>query len=544
VNQDKLIENSKNIRTSSASSIISAPLSSAPTMKSQNFAAESDNLGFSTGGAKDVGNFRQNIENGYTPQLTDITVEGLFYDYFFDTGQSKECNQLFCPSYAQAISKSPIDDKEKLFMSVGLNSGIKESDFSRKKLNLVIVLDISGSMRSPFDRYYYDKQHRKFDDDDGYDWTKNKMEVAKESIVGLTKHLQKDDNFGVVLFNNSGHLAKPINLVGNTDLETIQKHIMDIKEGGGTNMEAGLNLGSKLFDDVKFKNRDEYENRIIFLTDAQPNRGRYGKSDFMKITRDNAENDIYTTFIGIGIDFNTKLVEHITKVKGANYFAVHNSKDFNKRMDDEFDFMVTPLVFDLQLQLKSESYKIVEVYGSPEADKSTNELMKINTLFPSKQTDGKTKGGLVLLELEKMNSGRNDLNLEVFYEDRSGKKFTNSEKIKFEENEGINFDNFGIRKGILLVNYVKLIKEWISFERGIPEEKQNKKDDWQYGKKKHRFSNGQKSKWEQHSIKLSVSDKYEEKFKQFKKYFEDEMEIINDDDLKQEVDILNILIGI
>jgi hypothetical protein len=38
--------------------------------------------------------------------------------------------------------------KVEYYVAVGLNSGIKERDFERKKLNLVIVLDISGSMDS------------------------------------------------------------------------------------------------------------------------------------------------------------------------------------------------------------------------------------------------------------------------------------------------------------------------------------------------------------------------------------------------------------
>jgi hypothetical protein len=40
---------------------------------------------------------------------------------------------------------------------VGLDSGIKVEDFKRKKLNLIILLDVSGSMSSPFDTYYYDQ---------------------------------------------------------------------------------------------------------------------------------------------------------------------------------------------------------------------------------------------------------------------------------------------------------------------------------------------------------------------------------------------------
>ena len=48
-------------------------------------AAASETLGFATGGAQDVENFRTNLEAGYLPLPTDLTYEGLAKDYYFDT---------------------------------------------------------------------------------------------------------------------------------------------------------------------------------------------------------------------------------------------------------------------------------------------------------------------------------------------------------------------------------------------------------------------------------------------------------------------------
>ena len=93
-------------------------------------------IGFSVGGAKDVENFRENIKNGYFPISTDITYNGLFYDYTFNTGKKNESKDLFSPSYSTAISKDPVSNENEYYMTVGLNSNIKESDFQRKKLNL------------------------------------------------------------------------------------------------------------------------------------------------------------------------------------------------------------------------------------------------------------------------------------------------------------------------------------------------------------------------------------------------------------------------
>ena len=74
------------------------------------------------------------------------------------------------------------------FLSIGLNSNIKESDFTRNKLNLVVVLDVSGSMSSSFSQYYYDSNGKKQSiiDDDGDDdenIDKSKLEIAKDTMI-------------------------------------------------------------------------------------------------------------------------------------------------------------------------------------------------------------------------------------------------------------------------------------------------------------------------------------------------------------------------
>jgi Ca-activated chloride channel family protein len=168
---------------------------------------DSDTIGLAVGGAKGIDNFRANIENGYLPLPTDITYEGLFYEYYFDTGQTKSCNKLFCPSYSYAVTRDPFSHKTEYYLSVGLNSGMEERDFERKKLNLVIVLDISGSMSSPFNQYYYDQLGNQVE----LGWlerNKQKMEVAKDALVTVLDQLNSDDHFGIVLFNERARLLQ------------------------------------------------------------------------------------------------------------------------------------------------------------------------------------------------------------------------------------------------------------------------------------------------------------------------------------------------
>lgn len=496
---------------------------------------QSENIGFSTGGAKDINNFRENIKNGYLPMLADMTYEGLFYDYYFDTGKLTVCQKLFCPSYTTAVSPDPFSGQNEYFLTVGLNSGIKESDFKRKKLNLVVVMDISGSMSSGFDSYYYDNQNNESSDN------KSKMQVANESVVAMLDHLNQNDRFGMVLYDDDAYLAKPLNLVGKTDMAVIKSEILKITPQGSTNMEAGLKMASEMLSRYKNSDSDEYENRIIFLTDAMPNTGDYSETGLLGMTTKNADNKTYLTFIGIGVDFNSELVEALTKVRGANYYSVHSSSEFKTRLADEFEYMVTPLVFNLSLQLETQGFEIKNVYGSPEADLATGQIMQVNTLFPSKTEGGETKGGVILLKLKKI-ADNPIITLKTSYEDRQGKVDGDTQTIVFNSYDFEYFDNTGIQKAILLSRYLNLVKNWAIDERRATvmessEFPESVNQEMGIVEPSIDFN----SEWERSSTPLTISGNYRQYFASFAAYFDTQKNLIGDQDLTKELTILDKL---
>merc|ERR1712054_232910 len=107
----------------------------------------------------------------------------------------------------------------------------------------------------------------------------------------------------------------------------------------------------------------------------------------------------------------------------------------------------------------SDAY-IDKVFGSPESDLSTGQLMRINTLFPSaKDEQGQTKGGVVLLRLVRNSSSvaaDETLKLRVSYEDRCGiPDFSELNVQPCFPARSISssdpfFENKGVRKAVLL----------------------------------------------------------------------------------------------
>lgn len=496
-------------------------------------------LGLSAGGAKDVGSFRENIKAGYLPLPTDISYEGLFYDYSFDTGAAGKCERLFCPSYVAAVSPDPFSHKNEVFLSVGLNSGLDASQFSRKRLNLVVVLDISGSMSAPFNKHYYDGRLPAAEADPA-DAPRTKLEVATRSIVGLLSHLRDDDRLGIVLFDQAAYRAKRLRALGLSDREKLNAHLLALQPASNTNMEAGLRMAVEMLEPFREADREEYENRIIFLTDAMPNTGRTGEQDLLQITRTAAGNGIYATFIGIGVDFNTELVSSISKIRGANYYSVHSAREFRKRLDEEFEFMVTPLVFDLELRLETSGWEIVEVYGSPEASEATGEIMKVNTLFPSKVEGGETRGGVVLLKLRRQ-GGAGRLALTASYEDRAGRRESETKEVALPSGKAPHYPNTGIRKAILLARYADLLRHWALDEGASRVEKRPVvvSIDEAEGITCPRIPD--LGRWERQSLPLQVSAGYRALMARFQAHFQTEATALDDAGLDREAGVLEYL---
>lgn len=514
-------------------------------------------IGFAVGGAKDVNSFRENIKAGKLPIPSDVTYEGLFYKYFFNTmptiadGAARPCQKLFCPSYSMAFSYDPIAEASDeaflpdVYMAVGLDSGL--TDFSRPELNLVVVLDISGSMGSGFDQYYYDNFNVRHTLPEEERSSKSKMTLAAESVAALVDQLKDADRLGIVLFDSSEYVALDITKVCGLDVEGLKQKVLTVGPRGGTNMQIGYKAGTRMIKSVLDRNR---QNRIIFLTDAQPNAG--DQKQLLTDIQSNAEEGIYTTVLGIGLDLNTQLVEKLTKVRGANHYSTFSAKQLRQRLAEEFDYMVTPLVFDLRLQVSSDSYRIARVYGSPESDEATGEIMHVRSLFPSAKTEEGVRGGVVLLQLSALSQADPNtvhlIKLSVTYEDGLGVPGTDERLASIPalvslREQASSYASSGVRKAIMLSRYANSLKNWLA-------DQPSKKD-------KPQIVSRQSfhmcpccpiplppllGEWERTSNSLVVAPEYKTVFAKLLAYMNEEFLALGDQDLQDELDVLALLL--
>ncbi len=416
----------------------------------------SENIGFATGGEKDFNNARDNIRKGKVPHPESISPEGLFYDYYFDVpDENPKKDALFYPSYARAETRNPVTGEYEEYLAVGLNSNMTVDDFERKPLDLSIVIDVSGSMGSGFSDYYYDNPQA-----DSNEMTK--MEATIDAVQALTEQLRDEDHLGIIIYDNSARRAKPLRPVESTDMDAIRSHISELKDGGGTDLSSGFRSGVEMLQErTEEYDESERESRVIFLTDEMPNRGQTSEDDLVDEFESAANKGIHTTFVGVGLDTNPELGSKISDVKGANHYFIHSPDEFRKRLAEEFDYMVTPLVYDLRLDLEVDGYEVIGSYGTPS---TTDELLHVSTLFPSPPDEsGGSKGSIMMVKLERTKPDPS-VTVKASWTLRDGTEVGDMVTPDFEDIEPEYFANSSVRKAVALARYLDVLQDWTAEE--------------------------------------------------------------------------------
>ncbi|EFC40627.1 predicted protein [Naegleria gruberi] len=292
---------------------------------------------------------------------------------------------------------------------------------------------------------------------------KTKMQVANQVICEIIDNLREFERLGIVLFDDKAETFLPLTIVQDLDKKSLKETVLKIKEKGSTNFEAGMQRGIDLFSTLDSSDLSN-SNRIIYLTDACPNVGGTDTLDILTKDANSGPYNIFSTFIGIGLDFNSDIVEELTQVRGCNYFSVKSTEDFTKILNQDFNYIVTPICYNVKLSLECENYEIEKCFGTNMAGESTGEIMKVDTCSASQLDERGVKGGIVLLRLKAKNDfkGESNVKLTLSYETVEGKKVREEKQVKINANQlGNYYETNGIRKAIALVRFVENVKGYL-----------------------------------------------------------------------------------
>jgi len=416
-------------------------------------------------------------EQQQQPQaIPEITYTGThdtaFYAHYFITGDKEKDEEVKC-HYAQAHTRDPLTQAEDCWIGVSYNSkydgiGMKTNTqgrhSNRPALNLVVALDISGSMGDTFRGDDDDNDT----DDESVGGGQKKLQVAKDCLLTLLAQLRDDDAFGLVLFNNKASVLQPLTKWSEIEKVGLEKAILKLRACGGTELTEGFKAATKMF--AKAEEGPNRSSRVFFLTDMEA--GSDDERKFIATVKQNSEVSLWSTIIGIGMDLARDTVEETSKTPGCNYATVISNKDFREMIDNEFDYTVTPTGFNVSLGVNSDVWQLHSGYGSPEVSNlQPGGQARHSTLFPSTQNEkGETRGGLFLFKVSQKEPAGLDspFTLVSKWDNLLGIEQTDTKQLQFKEG---HIDDVGIRKAVLLVYYTDFIRPYLEVRNqalGLP----------------------------------------------------------------------------
>ncbi len=157
-------------------------------------------------------------------------------------------------------------------------------------LNVTLVLDGSGSMA------------------DG-----NRVEIAREAAHAIRSSLGRDDRISIVHFEDT---VKRMLTVKDRDPadRSVSTSIGNLSPGGSTNVQAGLNLGVQLADEMR-RRRPESLNYVILMSDGVANVDATNPFAILESAADHdPDNPLRLITIGVGINnYNDVLLEQLAQ---------------------------------------------------------------------------------------------------------------------------------------------------------------------------------------------------------------------------------------
>ena len=164
---------------------------------------------------------------------------------------------------------------------------------AREPLDLTVVLDRSGSMSA-----------------------EGRMEYLKRGLTKMQDQLVRGDRVDLVLFDDQVCTPLENYVVGRDDPGLLSTAISQLQPRGSTDLDLGLKEGYRIANartDASDRNR-----RMMLISDALLNTGDIDPNTVSEVAKAYEESDIRLTAIGVGRDFNDKVLDMLTeKGKGA-----------------------------------------------------------------------------------------------------------------------------------------------------------------------------------------------------------------------------------
>jgi Ca-activated chloride channel homolog len=270
--------------------------------------------------AASYSNIRRFLSQGALPPADAVRLEELV-NYFSYTYPDRTGNHPF--AVTTEVAPCPWEAEHRL-----VRIGLQAKRIATRDLppsNLVFLIDVSGSMRSP-----------------------DKLPLVKQAFRALVQELRAQDRVAIVVYAGAAGLVLPS--TSGVDKATILEAIDRLEAGGSTAGGAGLKLA---YDVARENYLQEGNNRLILATDGDFNVGVSSDAEMIRLVEARREEGTFLTVLGFGTGNlkDTKMEQMADKGNG-HYAYIDNFREAHKVFVREFGGTLFTVAKDVKIQVE------------------------------------------------------------------------------------------------------------------------------------------------------------------------------------------------
>ncbi|MCL4106669.1 UNVERIFIED_CONTAM: hypothetical protein GTU68_009803 [Idotea baltica] len=242
-----------------------------------------------------------------------------YFTYNYPAAESSE--QPF--SVTSELTHAPWSDQHYL-LQIGLK-GFEPTPAKSPASNLVFLVDVSGSMRSP-----------------------EKLGLLKKSLRLLVNQMRAEDRVALVVY--AGAAGTVLEATSGAEKAKIMSAINALEAGGSTHGSAGIKLAYAMANQSKIKGGI---NRVIIASDGDMNVGTVNMEALKNLIEHKRKTGIALTTLGFGSgNYNYALMEQLADVGNGNAAYIDSLKEAQKVLVNEMQSTLHTIASDVKIQVE------------------------------------------------------------------------------------------------------------------------------------------------------------------------------------------------
>ena len=274
-------------------------------------------------------NVRRFLNDGHLPPRDAVRVEELVN--YFDYGYARPENANVPFRAHVAVTRSPWSEGKEI-VHIGLQ-GYEIPAAERKALNLVFLIDVSGSMDDP-----------------------TKLPLAQKALNILIDQLQPQDRVSLAVYAGAAGAVLPPT-PGNQKLK-LRCAVNALHAGGSTAGGEGLALAYGMAEQAFDK---ASVNRVILLTDGDFNVGIADPEKLEDFVSEKRKTGIYLSVYGFGRgNYNDVMMQTLSQSGNGTAAYVDTMQEARKLFHDDFSGSLFPIADDVKIQVEFNPARVAE----------------------------------------------------------------------------------------------------------------------------------------------------------------------------------------